>query len=376
MEFKADKPLQLVGQAAEFKFESKFRPLQVIWQSLPKAFPDKRKFWLQNQWPSSWGCSQAQLWLARLASTNTVCFEVGQVGQWLACLRKKCYHSCYTDKVLKSKKFKILSMLCRLWGITSHWLQIIFFMGNEIFNEVHEILFPFSGLCVKIRQRNKYICSKLNPVHRSRIKLTVCPSSRIKLTVCPKGVCLVCSSEASDSKSYFRWLCARAWKLSLAWFWIDCSQSLQPKHHHENSCKWNVVLESHGVKLFWFKIFLNNLLPNLIWRKCPNFQVPSVHFPEVNELLDGHWVKIVLREHILQSMSNAIIFSDKRLEFWFILSLLGIQLEQFKNENPADFWDHNFFTFLRTMSCSITIGFGLGVHMVCQCFSPTALTGF
>ena len=44
MEFKADKPLQLVGQAAEFKFESKFRPLQVIWQSLPKAFPDKRKF--------------------------------------------------------------------------------------------------------------------------------------------------------------------------------------------------------------------------------------------------------------------------------------------------------------------------------------------
>ena len=27
----AIKPLQLVGQAAEFKFESKFEPLQVIW---------------------------------------------------------------------------------------------------------------------------------------------------------------------------------------------------------------------------------------------------------------------------------------------------------------------------------------------------------
>ena len=30
------KPLQLVGQAAEFKFESSFKPLPVTWQSLPK----------------------------------------------------------------------------------------------------------------------------------------------------------------------------------------------------------------------------------------------------------------------------------------------------------------------------------------------------
>ena len=46
-DFKADKvylgiseqikPLQLVCQAAEFKFESKFEPLLVIWQSLPKV---------------------------------------------------------------------------------------------------------------------------------------------------------------------------------------------------------------------------------------------------------------------------------------------------------------------------------------------------
>ena len=34
----ATKPLQLVGQAAEFKFESKFEPLQVIWQSLQRLF--------------------------------------------------------------------------------------------------------------------------------------------------------------------------------------------------------------------------------------------------------------------------------------------------------------------------------------------------
>ena len=32
------KPSQLVGQAAQFKFESKLEPLQVIWQSLRMLF--------------------------------------------------------------------------------------------------------------------------------------------------------------------------------------------------------------------------------------------------------------------------------------------------------------------------------------------------
>ena len=34
------KGLKLVGQVAEFKFESKFEPLSIIWQSLPKAIPE------------------------------------------------------------------------------------------------------------------------------------------------------------------------------------------------------------------------------------------------------------------------------------------------------------------------------------------------
>ena len=34
----AIKPLQIVGQAAEFKFEPKFKPLPVIWQSLQRLF--------------------------------------------------------------------------------------------------------------------------------------------------------------------------------------------------------------------------------------------------------------------------------------------------------------------------------------------------
>ena len=34
----AIKPLQPVGQVAEFKFESKFKPLPAIWQSLRRLF--------------------------------------------------------------------------------------------------------------------------------------------------------------------------------------------------------------------------------------------------------------------------------------------------------------------------------------------------
>ena len=55
-------PLQPVGQAAEFKFESKFQPLPMIWQLLPKAIPeDNRRFLVQTEWQSSWGRAQAQL---------------------------------------------------------------------------------------------------------------------------------------------------------------------------------------------------------------------------------------------------------------------------------------------------------------------------
>ena len=37
------KPLKLVGLATEFKLESKFKPLLVIWQSLLKAVPEDNR---------------------------------------------------------------------------------------------------------------------------------------------------------------------------------------------------------------------------------------------------------------------------------------------------------------------------------------------
>ena len=73
------KPLQLCGQAAEFKFECKFKTLPVIWQLLPKAIPeDNRRFWMQSQWQSSFGHATAQLGLVRRASTKHKAFP----SQW------------------------------------------------------------------------------------------------------------------------------------------------------------------------------------------------------------------------------------------------------------------------------------------------------
>ena len=97
------KPSQLVGQAAEFRFESKFKPLPVIWQSLsgwirvPKAFPeDNRRFWLQNQWLSSLGRTQAQLGLVGLVRSNTRNFQVGGSHCWHWATEPMPLSSCYS----------------------------------------------------------------------------------------------------------------------------------------------------------------------------------------------------------------------------------------------------------------------------------------
>ena len=100
---------QLVGQEAEFKFESKFKLLLFIWQSLPKALQeDIRRFWLQNyyyQLLSSWGSALAQLRLVWWAGINQECFSVCGSSCWQqqACFKKtlfkKSHHYCNTDLV-------------------------------------------------------------------------------------------------------------------------------------------------------------------------------------------------------------------------------------------------------------------------------------
>ena len=115
---------QLVGQAAEIKFESKFKPLLVILQSLLKAVPeDNRRFWLKNQWQSSWGRAPAELWLAGRVRTNTGRFRVSssRCGQWQSCLRKK---SCGTNLLPRVKNIGMLGRLCAVTLLTTtYWGQ-------------------------------------------------------------------------------------------------------------------------------------------------------------------------------------------------------------------------------------------------------------
>ena len=101
------KPLQLVGTAAEFKFESKFEPLPVIWQSLPKAIPESnRRFWLQIQWQLIGAALQHSLGGSdgRAAFPSRLQSMLAALGS----LKEKRYHSCYTDLAWESKSFYAL----------------------------------------------------------------------------------------------------------------------------------------------------------------------------------------------------------------------------------------------------------------------------
>ena len=114
------KSLQPIGQEAEFKFESKFKPLPVIWQSLLNAIPERNwRFWLKNQWLSSWGRAQAQLGQVGLARTNTGSFQVGcsHCCQLPASLRQTCYQSCNTDSVWEWKS------ICKCRTTTCHFFK-------------------------------------------------------------------------------------------------------------------------------------------------------------------------------------------------------------------------------------------------------------
>ena len=81
------KPLQLVGQAAEFKFESKFEPLQEVWLSLPMAVTERnRKFRLQNQWPSSGGHAFVLPWRVERTAAGHDRLALGRITATLVIL--------------------------------------------------------------------------------------------------------------------------------------------------------------------------------------------------------------------------------------------------------------------------------------------------
>ena len=115
------KLLQLVGQAAQFKFESQFEPLPVIWQSLRRLFHKVIRFRGQNQRPSSSGRSPAPLSQVGRASTNTGRFLVGgsRCGPRPARLKK---HGT-TFAILTQFKSQQGLMLCKFRTATSHFFS-------------------------------------------------------------------------------------------------------------------------------------------------------------------------------------------------------------------------------------------------------------
>ena len=162
---------------AEFKFEYKFEPLQVIWESLPKAIPeDNRRFWLRNQWPSSWGRSPAQL--ARVGRANTHRDYPSRRQSPRAATGSTCNYSCDTDSVPESKRFQCF--------LNFGPRRVTFFSCEMRFSmelarcccrpkqrpSLCSIVWSFIGLWVEMWHRNKTACSKSNPVQSTRSKLT------------------------------------------------------------------------------------------------------------------------------------------------------------------------------------------------------------
>ena len=125
----------LVRRRAQFKFESKFKPLLVLWQSLLKAIPESRRQsnglavkstaqLLGPRWAPMGGsdgqartpCASESAAVAagtawqQQARLNTLelRFQVGGSRCWQrpARSRKTCYQSCDTDSVRESKRFK------------------------------------------------------------------------------------------------------------------------------------------------------------------------------------------------------------------------------------------------------------------------------
>ena len=157
----ADESIQTVGQVAELKFESKFEPLPVIWQSLPKAVPEEnRRFWLQNQCLSSLDLAPAQL--GRVGRRSSCCW------QQPARLRKTWCHSFYTDSVQESTRF--------WWFVNLGHL----FVADQSNAHCFAPSFNQSLVSEQKYDRNKTACSELNPVQTLQ-------SSRSKSMTCPRN---------------------------------------------------------------------------------------------------------------------------------------------------------------------------------------------
>ena len=199
----------------------------------------------QNQWPSSWGHSLAlHGWVWR-ASTNTGHFQVCSSCCWppQELSRKACYHSCYTDSVQESKKFKCF---------VNFGQQLVTFF-------LREIKFSRARSCCRPKQ-----CPLLSSIFRSVIGLWVETWHRTKLHVQNWILCKAADLNLFEERAFaqiwiewhsdFRWLRAKAWKRCQAWLWIYCNQNLQQNLSQMKYDVWKPCSNQPWLDELWFSI--------------------------------------------------------------------------------------------------------------------------
>ena len=171
---------QLVGQAAEFKFESKFEPLLVIWQSWNVPL----EIWASSRplltWPS--GSRREALWLCLRglegrAQTQVVSSRRQSLQAATGSLEEnvlpllRYWLSSGVTKVLKFRAATSQFFLCKM-KISIESARS--FCRPKQRPSLRSILWSFIRLWAKIWHRNKTACSELNPVQSSRSVLTTC----------------------------------------------------------------------------------------------------------------------------------------------------------------------------------------------------------
>ena len=104
--------------------------------------------------------------------------------------------------------------------------------------------------------------------------------------------------------SDLRWRRAKAWNRCLAWFWIDCNQSLQSNRSQIKCYVWKPCSDQRWQDELLFSIwrffeqfvFVNNhllyywpIIHNSILKICPKFQVLSSHFLRMMSSTGAAW---------------------------------------------------------------------------------------
>ena len=200
---------------------------------------------------SSWIRALEQLGRVGQASTNTGRFRVGDSHCWQrpARFRKQCYHSCHNELV---RDVTSLVMVCKLLAVTTYYyfdsvkfnftgkIKIILrHHGQKFTNRI--LIFPvklnltdFAKTCYR-QKLCSLLCSNVQSFidfwvkigHTEKSEWNPVQSSRSKSTTSPRTGCLLnfqsnCTATSDGGGQ-------KAWKRTLAWFWIDCNQ---------NSRKW------------------------------------------------------------------------------------------------------------------------------------------